>query len=330
MKASRPAAAIAAAAVLSLAPVVGVVAVAAVTTPAAASTSGPAGALRPGSVPAGYADAVTRAGLACPALSAPLLAAQIEAESAWNPAAVSPAGAEGLGQFLPATWASYGVDANGDGSADLFDPLDSIASAAQYDCALAATVAGVPGDRTTLMLAAYNAGPAAVIASGGVPPYPETQGYVRRIGELAASYTAITATTTAVAAAASGAAGSVIAAGMSVVGTPYSWGGGNAAGPSAGIDQGAGTVGFDCSGLTSWVFATVGVQLPRTAAGQEAVSRPTASPRPGDLVFFGAPGAAYHVAVYLGGGQMLDAPHTGAVVRVEPVWDGARYGQVLA
>jgi len=325
VKASRPAAAIAAAVVLSLAPVAGIVALAAVTTPAAAS-SGPAGGLRPGSVPAGYADAVTRAGLACPALSAPLLAAQIEAESAWNPAAVSPTGAEGLGQFLPATWALYGVDANGDGSADLFDPLDSIASAAQYDCALAAAVAGVPGDRTTLMLAAYNAGPAAVIAFGGVPPYPETQGYVRRIGELAVTYTA----TPAVAAPASGAAGSVIAAGMSVVGTPYSWGGGNAAGPSAGIEQGAGTVGFDCSGLTSWVFATVGVQLPRTAAGQEAVTRPTATPRPGDLVFFGAPGAAYHVAVYLGGGQMLDAPHTGAVVRVEPVWDGARYGQVLA
>ena len=325
MKASRSGAAIAAAAALSLAPVGGVVAVAAATAPAAAS-SGPAGGLRPGSVPAGYADAVTRAGLACPALSAPLLAAQIEAESAWNPAAVSPAGAEGLGQFLPSTWASYGVDANGDGSADLFDPLDSIASAAQYDCALAAAVAGVPGDRTTLMLTAYNAGPGAVIAFGGVPPFPETQGYVRRIPELAASYTA----TPAVAAAASGAAGSVIAAGMSVVGTPYSWGGGSAAGPSAGIDQGAGTVGFDCSGLTSWVFATVGVQLPRTAAEQEAVSRPTASPRPGDLVFFGAAGAAYHVAVYLGGGQMLDAPHTGAMVRVEPVWDGARYGQVLA
>jgi len=326
VKASRPAAAIAAAAVLSLAPVVGVVAVAAASAPAAASTSGPAGGLRPGSVPAGYADAVTRAGLACPALSAPLLAAQIEAESAWNPAAVSPAGAEGLGQFMPATWASYGVDANGDGSADLFDPLDSIASAAQYDCALAAAVAGVPGDRTTLMLTAYNAGPGAVIAFGGVPPFPETQGYVRRIPELAASYTA----TPAVAAAASGAAGSVIAAGMSVVGTPYSWGGGSAAGPSAGIEQGAGTVGFDCSGLTSWVFATVGVQLPRTAAGQEAVTRPTATPRPGDLVFFGAPGAAYHVAIYLGGGQILDAPHTGAVVRVEAVWDGARYGQVLA
>jgi len=292
VKASRSAAAIAAAAVLSLAPVVGVVAVAAVTTPAAASTSGPAGGLRPGSVPAGYADAVTRAGLACPALSAPLLAAQIEAESAWNPAAVSAAGAEGLGQFLPATWASYGVDGNADGTADLLDPLDSIASAAQYDCALAAAVAGVPGDRTTLMLAAYNAGPAAVIAFGGVPPYPETQGYVRRIGELAASYTA-TPATPAVAAPASGAAGSVIAAGMSVLGTPYSWGGGSAAGPSAGIEQGAGTVGFDCSGLTSWVFSTVGVALPRTAAGQEAVSRPTAIPRPGDLVFFGAPGAPY-------------------------------------
>ena len=329
MKASRPAAAIAAAALFALAPVVGVVAVAVVSAPAAASTSGPAGGLRAGSVPAAYADAVTRGGRACPALSAPLLAAQIEAESAGNPAAVSPAGAEGLGQFLPATWALYGVDANGDGSADLFDPLDSIASAAQYDCALAAAVAGVPGDRTQLMLAAYNAGPAAVLAFRGVPLYAETQGYVRRIPELAASYTA-TPAATAPAAPASGAAGSVIAAGMSVLGTPYSWGGGSAAGPSAGIDQGAGTVGFDCSGLTSWVFATVGVQLPRTAAGQEAVSRPTGSPRPGDLVFFGAPGAAYHVAVYLGGGQMLDAPHTGAVVRVEPVWDGARYGQVLA
>jgi len=98
------------------------------------------------------------------------------------------------------------------------------------------------------------------------------------------------------------------------------------------LDAGAGgmAVGTRQAGQLVDGLATVGVQLPRTAAGQEAVSRPTSAPRPGDLVFFGVPGAAYHVAIYLGGGQMFDAPHTGAAVRVEPVWDGARYGQVLA
>jgi len=115
---------------------------------------------------------------------------------------------------------------------------------------------------------------------------------------------------------------------MSVLGTPYSWGGGGTGGPTTGSGPGSGTVGFDCSGLTVWEFATVGIALPRTAADQEAATRPTLTPRPGDLVFFDLPTAG-HVGLYLGNGQMLDAPHTGAVVRIEQVWGGARYGQVL-
>ena len=70
-------------------------------------------------------------------MSAPLLAAQLYQESHFNPDAVNrKSGAQGMGQFLPGTWALYGVDADGDGKADPFTPADAIASAASYDCAL--------------------------------------------------------------------------------------------------------------------------------------------------------------------------------------------------
>jgi len=319
MSAKRSGALVGAGGALVLGPVLAVIALVAVVPRPAAAAAGVG--LRAGTVPAAYAAAVSRAGASCPALSAPVLAAQIETESGWNPAAVSPKGAEGLGQFLPGTWATMGVDANNDGTADPFDPLDAIGAAARYDCQVSAAVAGIPGDRTALMLAAYNAGPGAVLVARGIPRIAETQAYIRSIPVLAASYAAPLVT-------AGGKAGSVIAAGMSVLGTPYSWGGGGTAGPTTGSGRGSGTVGFDCSGLTVWEFSTVGIALPRTAADQEAATRPTLTPRPGDLVFFDLPTAG-HVGLYLGNGQMLDAPHTGAVVRVEQVWGGARYGQVL-
>jgi cell wall-associated NlpC family hydrolase len=101
-------------------------------------------------------------------------------------------------------------------------------------------------------------------------------------------------------------------------GKPYRYG---ATGPSS----------FDCSGLVQYVYRRVGRQLPRTAAAQYYAARHVArgSERPGDLVFFGAPFGVYHVGIYTGGGQMIDAPHTGAVVTKRRIWSArVAFGRV--
>lgn len=112
----------------------------------------------------------------------------------------------------------------------------------------------------------------------------------------------------------------VIRRAMSQMGVPYSWGGGNAAGPSRGIDQGAGTTGFDCSGLVLYAFAGVGIKLPHYSGSQYNMGRkiPSAQMRRGDVIFYG-PGGSQHVSIYLGNGQMLEAPYTGSHVKVSPV-----------
>ena len=152
---------------------------------------GPPNMLRAGAVPTAYEPLVRRAAGTCPGITGPLLAAQLDAESGWNPRALSPAGAQGLAQFLPSTWASEGVDGDGDGTADPFNPADAIASQAAYLCKLLAAVTADPqlaGDRLELALAAYNAGLGAVQRHRGLPPYPETQDYLRRIRHLLADY----------------------------------------------------------------------------------------------------------------------------------------------
>jgi peptidoglycan DL-endopeptidase RipA len=112
----------------------------------------------------------------------------------------------------------------------------------------------------------------------------------------------------------------VIRRGMSQIGVPYSWGGGNAAGPSRGIDSGAGITGFDCSGLVLYSFAGVGIRLPHYSGSQYNMGRkiPSAQMRRGDVIFYG-PGGSQHVTIYLGDGQMLEAPDIGLRVRVAPV-----------
>ncbi|MGH3677103.1 MAG: NlpC/P60 family peptidoglycan endopeptidase RipA [Mycobacterium sp.] len=106
----------------------------------------------------------------------------------------------------------------------------------------------------------------------------------------------------------------------SQMGVPYSWGGGNAAGPSRGIDHGAGTVGFDCSGLLLYAFAGVGIKLAHYTGTQYNQGRkiPSSQMRRGDAIFYG-PNASQHVALYLGNNQMLEAPFTGSHVKVSPV-----------
>src|SRR5215207_10050123 len=102
-----------------------------------------------------------------------LLAAQLMAESGFNPRAVSPTGALGIAQFMPATARSYGLR-------DPFDPVASIDAQAHLMSDLLRQFHSVP-----LALAAYNAGPGAVAACSCVPPYPETRAYVARILALA-------------------------------------------------------------------------------------------------------------------------------------------------
>ena len=80
-------------------------------------------------------------------------------------------------------------------------------------------------------------------------------------------------------------------------------------GPSKGIDSGAGTVGFDCSGLILYAFAGVGIKLPHYSGSQYNMGRkiPSSQMRRGDVIFYG-PGGSQHVTLYLGDGQMLEAP----------------------
>jgi peptidoglycan DL-endopeptidase RipA len=112
----------------------------------------------------------------------------------------------------------------------------------------------------------------------------------------------------------------VIRRAMSQMGVPYSWGGGTAAGPSNGIDSGSGTVGFDCSGLILYAFAGVGIKLPHYSGSQYNMGRqvPSSQMRRGDVIFYG-PGGSQHVTLYLGQGQMLEAPYTGSNVKISPV-----------
>ncbi|MCX4665041.1 bifunctional lytic transglycosylase/C40 family peptidase [Streptomyces uncialis] len=286
------------------------------------AASSPVGTALGLAVPAEYKQLVERAGNTCPEISPNLLAALLTQESGFNPEAQSDAGAQGIAQFMPSTWEANGIDANGDGNRDVWNPEDAIPSAAKYLCSKAEDVKDVPGNKQHNMLAAYNAGSGAVQKYNGVPPYKETQNYVRLISSLANQQTGDGKTTT------TDQAATAINAAKAQLGKPYSWGGGNADGPSKGIcctpngRSGTTIIGFDCSGLTLYAYAQAGISLPRTAAQQYAASEPVkpGDVRPGDLVFYGESAAAiHHVGIYVGGGWMIDAPRPGKNVRYSPM-----------
>ncbi len=98
-----------------------------------------------------------------------------------------------------------------------------------------------------------------------------------------------------------------VAAAETRLGDPYVWG---AAGPNS----------FDCSGLTMWAWAHAGVSLPHYSGAQYSATThiPMSDLQPGDLVFFADPGE--HEAMYIGNGQVIEAPHTGANVRIMPLY----------
>ncbi|MFK0096531.1 NlpC/P60 family protein [Streptomyces sp. NPDC091040] len=282
---------------------------------AAAGLVGGAGggavALAKGAVPAKYQGLVQKWGNLCSAINPALLAAQLYQESGWNPRAESSAAAQGIAQFIPGTWAGHGIDGDGDGDRDVWDPADAIPSAASYDCELAGYVKKVPGDPTDNMLAAYNAGAYRVIKSGGVPDISETRNYVKIIRSLEKSFARPVGRVQP----SQQAAGAIYFA-QKKLGTKYLWGGN-------GTPEQGGR--FDCSGLTQAAYRTVDIELPRVANDQyNAGPHPSRNELlPGDLVFFSDDltnsRAIHHVGLYVGGGYMINAPYTGAVIRFDKI-----------
>jgi cell wall-associated NlpC family hydrolase len=123
---------------------------------------------------------------------------------------------------------------------------------------------------------------------------------------------------------ASAAARKAVAVALARLGSPYVWG---AEGPAT----------FDCSGLTSFAYAAAGVTIPRVSRAQFAAYAGLRPVDPlhlvaGDLVFFadnpGNPGTIHHVGMYIGKGLMVEAPHTGAVVRTSSIWRSSYAGAV--
>jgi cell wall-associated NlpC family hydrolase len=113
---------------------------------------------------------------------------------------------------------------------------------------------------------------------------------------------------------------------LSQVGVQYVWGGGTGRGPSTGIPDAFGSplnrIGFDCSGLMLYAYNAAGVALPRVSRNQFNAGRkvPVSDLRAGDMVFFkNGSNPIHHVAMYIGNGKMVEAPYTGADVRVVPL-----------
>ena len=228
----------------------------------------------------------------CPGLPWQVLAAIGTVESANGTADLpgvlngsNSAGAQGPMQFEPATFAAFSrpVPPGGAYPPNPYDPVDAVYAASRMLCADGA------GQPATLGQALF--------------AYNHSQHYVSAVLAAAAALGMGRAT--------SGPAGTLaLLYALSQVGTPYRWGG-----ESPGV-------GFDCSGLSQAAYAAAGVSIPRVAEQQFLAGPalpPGASLAPGDLVFFGpAPGDATHVGLVVDpGGEMVDAPHAGAAVRVE-------------
>lgn len=146
----------------------------------AACTPTSGGPFKADEVPNGWGTAVSVQAKVS-GVPAAVLAAQLEIESGWNPRAVSPAGAQGLAQFMPATWAQYG-------QGDPFDAMGALQAQGRYMKALmdiVSPMASMPDTQVRLALAAYNAGPGAVQTHKGIPPFAETKKYVEGISGLA-------------------------------------------------------------------------------------------------------------------------------------------------
>ncbi len=210
---------------------------------------------------------------------------QSTAPGVWSGA--NAAGAEGPMQFEPATFAAYAtVGPGGVQPPSPYDPTDAVYTAAAMLCR---NGAGAPSTLRAA-IAAYN----------------HSDSYVNTALTLALALEEDP-----------GLSGTVVAAlsyAARQLNTPYVWGG-------------TGNGGFDCSGLAQVAYRNAGIALPRVAqdqftAGPQVPAGSTV--QPGDLIFFGnGPTGVDHVGLYVGAGEMIDAPHTGALVRFDSAhWSG--------
>ncbi|MCK9903608.1 hypothetical protein CC117_25815 [Parafrankia colletiae] len=246
-------------------------------------------------IPAGYQRLYVAAAATCPGLPWTVLAAvgKVETDHGQNPDWTSQAGAQGPMQFLPTTFAAYRVDGDADGTADINNPADAIYSAANYLCASGAR------DGADISAALYT--------------YNHDNSYVARVLTQADTYTTTgTSTGLSTTAGPSPAALTAVDYATAQIGLPYLWGGD---GPDYGED------GFDCSGLTRAAYTAAGITIPRVAQDQfDAGSRlpPEVPLEIGDLVFYGTSDIDItHVGIYIGSGEMVNAPRRGAPVRTE-------------
>lgn len=284
---------------------------------ASAAASGPGGGVSD-AVPEKYRSDVIRAGSICAGISPALIAAQIAAESNWNEKATSPAGAQGISQFMPATWnGGAGKDGDGDGKADIHNPHDAIISQGHYMCSMLATVksyidAGtVSGSPVELALAAYNAGVGAVQSAGGIPTNGETEKYVLKIINSMATYQGATTLTTN--------QGNVSA----TIAQAIEWAKGIANDDSHTYVWGGEGPHYDCSGLTQAFMRKLGIELPHKASEQAKLGQQVteAEAVPGDLIFWSLGGGEIdHVAIYIGDGQMVSADSPDMGINVEAIY----------
>ncbi len=286
------AALLAAAALVALPVLVVIVATggAGVSDPATPDPSVPgSGGIGPGAaLPPGWLTLYQQAATTCPGLSWSVLAAvgtvesgsgQSNAPGVWSGA--NPAGAEGPMQFEPSTFAAHAtVGPSGARPASPYDPVDAVYTAAALLCADGA------GSPATLRAAVLD--------------YNHDDGYADTVLTLALGFEADPAASGTVVAALSFAARQLNA--------PYLWGG-------------TGPGGFDCSGLSQAAYGAAGIALPRVAQ-QQFDAGPAVPPgsavEPGDLIFFGdGPATVDHVGLYVGGGEMIEAPRTQGDRRLE-------------
>lgn len=231
-----------------------------------------------------------RAAGECPGLPWNVLAAigKVETDHGRARDQVSRAGAVGPMQFLPSTFAAYDrpVPAGGATPPSPWDVTDAVYAAARLLCA--------------------NGGRGGAHLRRAVYAYNHSTRYVDSVLRIAATYKK---PTTQDAAAGPAAGRRAVAWALSQRGKPYVWG---ATGPAA----------YDCSGLTQQAWRHAGVSIPRVTYSQYRIGRrvPRSRLQPGDLLFFHpGPDGPEHVALYAGHGRMVEAPHTGSVVRLASV-----------
>ena len=245
-----------------------------------------------GDIPPAYLTLYEAAAATCPGLPWTVLAGIGKVESDHGRSALPGvrsganfAGAEGPMQFEPATFTQYAVDGNHDGRVNPYDPADAIYTAAAMLCANGAASGTSAGIRQAVF------------------GYNHSQAYVTRVLTWANLYGVPTA---------AGPVATAVAFALRQLGKPYQWG---ATGPDA----------FDCSGLVYAAYAAAGVRIARTTFQwlQDGPLVPLSQLQPGDLLFSagsdGTPANPGHVVMYLGGGQVIQAPQTGEVVQIDPL-----------